>query len=77
VFVLTSGVLCFGLEKDWFKTVSAKMKIPSYALLGVSISFAFTNSTIDLIQYLLDNGKYIYYKYFAPLSASRKQSQSH
>jgi hypothetical protein len=49
ILVLLSGFLCFTLEKDWFKNISSKAKVPSYALLSVSIAFAFIHSTLDLI----------------------------
>mmetsp|Transcript_1285 Transcript_1285/g.1334 ORF Transcript_1285/g.1334 Transcript_1285/m.1334 type:complete len:174 (-) Transcript_1285:150-671(-) len=52
MLVLGSGLLCFSLEKNWFKTISASAKVPSYALLGTSISFAFIYSVMDLIQWL-------------------------
>lgn len=54
IFVLLSSLLCFTLEKDWFKSIPAKTKIPSYALIGVSVAFSFVYCIVDMIQYLKD-----------------------
>ena len=54
LFVLCSALLCFTLEKDWFKNISATSKIPSYSMLSISISFTFIYGVIDLFQSCLD-----------------------
>lgn len=54
LFVLCSALLCFTLEKDWFKNISTTSKIPSYAMLSISISFTFIYGVIDLLQSCLD-----------------------
>lgn len=46
-----SGVICFMLEETWFVRLDYRMKIPVYALLGVSVCFALLFSLIDLINY--------------------------
>lgn len=55
LFVLCSALLCFSLEKDWFKNISAVNKIPSYAMLSISISFTFIYGVIDFLQICLDH----------------------
>lgn len=54
LFVLCSAILCFTLEKDWFKNITASSKIPSYAMLSISISFTFIYGVIDFMQVCLD-----------------------
>ena len=55
LFVFCSALLCFSLEKDWFKNISASSKIPSYAMLSISISFTFIYGVIDFLQICLDH----------------------
>lgn len=71
ILVLCSACLCFTLEKDWFKNIPAKTKIPSYALLGVSIAFSFAYSAVDFIQYLKDYFVALSYKYWTTLKHSK------
>lgn len=51
ILVITSGLLCFILEEDWFVRLSPMTKLPVYTLLGVSICFALLFSLIDVINY--------------------------
>lgn len=46
-----SGLLCFLSETSFFLYYSAVVKVPLYALLGISICFALVFSLIDLINY--------------------------
>jgi len=48
--IFASGALCFFLEKEWFQSISAKTKIPIYALLGSSISFTMHYLTVDALE---------------------------
>lgn len=52
--VLCSGVSCFLLEKDWFKTISPRAKVPMYMMLGVSLCFAVSFSLVDLLNLYSD-----------------------
>jgi hypothetical protein len=51
--VITSGVLCFLLDKRWFVGVRPMLKIPLYAVLGTSVSFALTFAACDVANYIL------------------------
>jgi len=53
LLIISSGVTCFLLEKDWTNTLSIKAKVPLYALLGVSIAFSVVYSTTDIVNQLL------------------------
>lgn len=72
VFVLCSAFLCFTLEKDWFKGIPAQTKIPSYALIGVSVAFSFIYTIVDFIQMLMDYLYSLYYKHFAPMTKTKQ-----
>lgn len=50
--VVASGILCFLLERNWFIGLSATMKIPLYAILGISVSFALVFAIVDLVNYI-------------------------
>jgi len=50
---MSSGVLCFLLEKDWTHKISSQSKIPLYAILGISIAFSLVYSFTDILQYLV------------------------
>jgi len=52
--VLLSGLSCFLLEKDWFKRIPPKAKVPMYMALGVSLCFAVSFSVVDLINLYAD-----------------------
>ena len=52
--VLCSGLSCFLLEKDWFKTISPRAKVPMYMMLGVSLCFAVSFSLVDLLNLYSD-----------------------
>ena len=52
--VFFSGVSCFLLEKDWFKRIPPKAKLPLYMALGVSLCFAVSFSVVDLINLYAD-----------------------
>eukprot|EP00347_Sterkiella_histriomuscorum_P014000 403362551 len=75
LFVFSSSFLCFTLEKDWFKGISAQAKVPSYCLIGVSVAFSFIYTVIDLLQLAKDYLQKQYYTYFTPMTKS-KQPQS-
>jgi len=52
--VLLAGVSCFLLEKDWFKTIPPRAKVPMYMMLGVSLCFAVSFSLVDLLNLYSD-----------------------
>lgn len=52
--VLLSGCSCFLLEKDWFKRIPARTKVPMYMALGISLCFAVSFSVVDLINLYAD-----------------------
>jgi len=52
LIIVSSGVVCFLLEKDWTNTISVKSKIPLYALMGVSISFSVVYSAADMLHHI-------------------------
>ena len=56
--VLLSGVSCFLLEKDWFKTISPRMKVPMYMMLGVSLCFSVSFTAVDLLNAYHDRHSY-------------------
>jgi hypothetical protein len=63
--VLISGLICFLLERDWYrravsinkkfitrnKYLNAYEKVPFYSILGVSLSFTLIFSLLDLINF--------------------------
>ncbi|CAG9317561.1 unnamed protein product [Blepharisma stoltei] len=51
VLVVLSGILCFLLEKNWSLGLGPHLKIPLYAILGISVSFALTFAIVDLMNY--------------------------
>eukprot|EP01068_Selenidium_serpulae_P005552 Selendium_serpulae@DN4077_c1_g1_i2.p1 len=53
LLIVTSGVLCFVLEKNWFIGLPTALKIPVYMLLGSSVSFALVFSLVDVVNYVL------------------------
>ena len=71
-FVLSSACLCFTLEKDWFKAIPARTKVPSYALLGVSIAFSFVYAVVDLAQAAVDRAGSLFQIHFQPMSKARQ-----
>lgn len=50
--IIFSGALCFILEQNWFLHLEAHIKIPVYAILGISISYALTFAIVDLVNYI-------------------------
>ena len=50
-FVVFCGGLCFVLDEHWF-TFSRWWKVPLYTALGVSVCFAFTFSSLDLLNWI-------------------------
>ena len=56
--VLCSGLSCFLLEKDWFKTIPPKAKVPMYMALGVSLCFSITFTCVDLLNAYHDRHSY-------------------
>ncbi|CDW78385.1 UNKNOWN [Stylonychia lemnae] len=76
IFLFCSSLLCFTLEKDWFKNIPAKSKIPSYALFGVSLAFTFIYAIVDFIQFIKDYFTQTYYTYYTPLSKSKEPLQN-
>ena len=56
--VLVAGVSCFLLEKDWFRTIPPKAKVPMYMSLGVSLCFSITFTLVDLINAYYDRHSY-------------------
>jgi len=72
LFVICSACLCFTLEKDWFKGIPARTKVPSYALLGVSVAFSFIYSAVDLLQLALDHLGGLYQFHFQPLTKAKQ-----
>lgn len=51
ILVILSGILCFLLERNWFIGLGPHLKIPLYAILGISVSFALTFAIVDLLNY--------------------------
>ncbi|GBG30150.1 Hypothetical Protein FCC1311_063702 [Hondaea fermentalgiana] len=49
--VVVAGLFCFMLEKNWFRGISAGIKVPMYMLLGVALWFALTFSIMDLFNF--------------------------
>ena len=56
--VLMSGLSCFLLEKDWFRTISPNAKIPMYMSLGVSLCFSVSFTAVDLLNAYHDRHSY-------------------
>ena len=56
--VLLSGISCFLLEKNWFKTISPNAKIPMYMSLGVSLCFSVSFTAVDLLNAYHDRHSY-------------------
>ncbi|KAL3912003.1 MAG: hypothetical protein SGPRY_008486, partial [Prymnesium sp.] len=52
--VFLSGCACFLLEKHWFKRITPKVKVPMYMMLGISLCFAISFTTVDLLNLLSD-----------------------
>ncbi|EKX51072.1 hypothetical protein GUITHDRAFT_102994 [Guillardia theta CCMP2712] len=48
--ILSSGICCFLLNKDWLVGLSPAIKLPMYTILGTSLCFALTFSIVDLIN---------------------------
>lgn len=48
--VFVSGMLCFVLQRDWFVRMHWLSKVPVYALLGASVTFALLFAVVDLIN---------------------------
>lgn len=44
-----SGILCFLLERDWSHGITARSKVPLYALLGMCLAFSVSFSCLDLL----------------------------
>lgn len=51
VLVLISGLLCFFFQPSWMFDLPPAAKVPIYSLLGLSLSFALTFSTVDLMNF--------------------------
>jgi len=49
LIVLSSGIACFFLQKDWFHGMTSGEKIPLYAALGMSFAFSLTFSFSELV----------------------------
>ena len=56
--VMVAGISCFLLEKDWFKTISPRAKVPMYMALGVSLCFSITFTCVDLLNAYHDRHSY-------------------
>ena len=56
--VLIAGFSCFLLEKDWFKTINPRAKVPMYMALGVSLCFSITFTCVDLLNAYHDRHSY-------------------
>jgi len=52
LLVITSGILCTALDQQWFH-FSATVKVPLYAIVGMSVCFAFTFSFLDMINLMI------------------------
>lgn len=53
LLIITSGLICFTLEQQWYHGLSPLMKVPLYMILGTSVAFALTFSVVDLVNYIL------------------------
>ena len=49
--IITLGILCFLLEKNWFIGLKPSIKVPFYGLLGISVSYALTFAIVDIVNY--------------------------
>jgi len=49
--IISSGLLCFLLDRGVFHSMRPWMKVPLYMLLGLSVSFALTFSLVDILNY--------------------------
>ena len=56
--VLVSGLSCFLLEKDWFKMIPPKAKVPMYMSLGISLCFSVSFTAVDLLNAYHDRHSY-------------------
>ena len=56
--VLVAGASCFLLEKDWFKRIPPRAKVPLYVSLGVSLCFSITFTCVDLLNAYYDRNSY-------------------
>ena len=56
--VLLAGISCFLLEKDWFRTIPPKAKVPMYMALGISLCFSITFTCVDLLNAWHDRHSY-------------------
>jgi len=50
ICVVSSGVFCFILEREWLSLLSTAVKIPMYMVLGTSSCFAISFSVIDTVN---------------------------
>ncbi|CAK64797.1 unnamed protein product (macronuclear) [Paramecium tetraurelia] len=53
IMVLSSGIICFCLERDWNKTMGYYTKIPLYVVLGVSLNFTLIFGFVDTINFVI------------------------
>jgi len=53
VLIIASGVLCFLLDRNWFGSLSAMVRVPLYSVLGLSVAFALTFSIVDVVNWLM------------------------
>jgi len=50
--VIASGIICVGLDREWYFHMHRALKIPIYCMLGVSVSLALTFSVIDVVNFV-------------------------
>jgi len=51
--IIFSGFLCFLLDRRMFAGLASWLKVPLYGILGLSIAFALTFSTVDILNYIM------------------------
>jgi uncharacterized membrane protein (Fun14 family) len=51
-----SGLLCLAYQRHWFFSLAGGARVPIYALIGVSLAFALTFATAELLNYAAGGG---------------------
>ena len=59
LFIITSGVFCFLLDKEWVRNLTPASKVPLYFAVGISICFTVTFALVDCINFVLRHCLYV------------------
>jgi len=57
---LVAGIMTIFLEKEWFRTIDDKLKVPVYGLFGSSLTFIFIYIMVDLTEMVKEFLSFIY-----------------